>query len=57
MDFRNKWQKKRNLYRKPQTDTTSIILIMYQEKNVHLSLDKKTIVNIIYVERKEAPHD
>ncbi len=49
--------KKRNLYRKPQTDTTSIILIMYQEKNVHLSLDKKTIVNIIYVERKEAPHD
>lgn len=56
MDFRNKWQKKRNLYRKPQTDTTSIILIMYQEKNVHLSLDKKTIVNIIYVEKEGMKH-
>lgn len=32
MDFRNKWQKKRNLYKKPQTDTISIILIVYEEK-------------------------
>lgn len=46
----------KNLYRKPQTDTTSIILIMSKE-NIYFPLDKKTIVNIINIEEKEEPYD
>lgn len=55
MDFRNKWQKKRNLYRKPQTDTTSIILIMYEEK-CSFFFGQKDNCKYYICKRREAPY-